>query len=364
LQADEYHHPKKKVGVKDFHEILGLCQLHFEANLPFVLYAKPDISSLISLFQRNCELFQTDNFTESGFVMAPFNGRAMMIPENAADLYSADFILDNVVASGSFLASSDSKDVFENLVRKGKAAILNGEFAKVVLSRTEVVELTGFDFISIFKNILCSYPSAFRYCFFHPKIGFWMGATPEKLLEVYGNIFRTVALAGTKKFVDSADVEWGEKEKQEQYFVTKFIIDGLQTTVKNLKTSEPYTAKAGNLLHIKTDIEGELDDRSKLEEVLRILHPTPAVCGYPKIPARKFIIANEGYDREFYSGFLGEINMNGSQAADLYVNLRCMKIKDDSSHLFVGCGITKDSDPELEFIETVNKSMTMKKILL
>jgi isochorismate synthase len=104
-----------------------------------------------------------------------------------------------------------------------------------------------------------------------------------------------------------------------------------------------------------------------LEEIIKALHPTSAVCGLPKAAAKDFILQNEPYDRSYYSGFLGELNIDlatfRTEQSDLFVNLRCMKINEKQVELFIGCGITKDSVPEAEFIETVNKSMTMRKVL-
>ena len=51
------------------------------------------------------------------------------------------------------------------------------------------------------------------------------------------------------------------------------------------------------------------------------------------------------------------------QKTDLFVNLRCMKIEEKKANLYIGCGITEDSIPENEYIETINKSMTMKKVI-
>ena len=97
------------------------------------------------------------------------------------------------------------------------------------------------------------------------------------------------------------------------------------------------------------------------------MHPTAAVCGLPKETAKEFILKNERYKREYYSGFLGEFNIDlvsfKNIQTDLFVNLRCMKITKDKAQLFIGCGITKDSIPEDEYKETVYKSMTMKKII-
>ncbi|HEU0124995.1 MAG TPA: chorismate-binding protein, partial [Flavobacterium sp.] len=103
-----------------------------------------------------------------------------------------------------------------------------------------------------------------------------------------------------------------------------------------------------------------------LEEVIDTLHPTPAVCGLPKKKSKVFILENENYDRTFYTGFLGELNSTFTEtntSSDLFVNLRCMQIQEDKAILYMGCGITKESIPEKEWEESVNKSMTMKRVL-
>jgi isochorismate synthase len=135
----------------------------------------------------------------------------------------------------------------------------------------------------------------------------------------------------------------------------------------------PYTFQAGSIIHIKTDIHATLDTQFDVSKIIDLLHPTPAVCGFPKNKSKEFILKNEGYDREFYSGYLGEWNKDfltyERGKSDLFVNLRCMKLDIDSksnvtkSQLFIGCGITSDSNPEKEYFETVNKSQTLKKIL-
>jgi len=115
-------------------------------------------------------------------------------------------------------------------------------------------------------------------------------------------------------------------------------------------------------LHIQTDIKAELRNDFSLKKIIEKLHPTPAVCGFPKDLSQKFILENEGYNRSFYTGFLGELNFSDNKTSELYVNLRCMEIENQKVRFYIGCGITKDSDPEKEFFETVNKSVTMKSL--
>jgi len=195
----------------------------------------------------------------------------------------------------------------------------------------------------------------------------WLGATPEQLLKVDKKNISTVSLAGTQLYVDNKEVIWKEKEKEEQLFVTQFIEANLNSYSSSIQKTEPYTARAGNLLHIKTDIKAVKKNNVLLSEIITALHPTPALCGLPKIEAKKFIMDNEGYERKFYSGFLGEINKdfetNETDKSDIFVNLRCMELKEKTADLFIGGGITKESNASSEFLETINKSQTIKKIL-
>lgn len=339
-------------------------------NLPFVLYRKPNDIKLVGFFQSNDHLYFAENFEETGFVFAPFQGsQRILIPKNQSVKWEEliTFLEENQDSNFTDSEDSQAKENFENLVQKGIDAIAKGTLKKVVLSRKEIVDLLNFDLVLIFEKLIQSYPTAFCYCWFHPKIGLWMGATPERLLKSNNNNFETMSLAGTQKIQGAKEVVWEKKEMEEQQFVTDFILNNLKDLTSEVSVSSPYTAQAGTLAHIKTDIEGVINENSSLKQVVSVLHPTPAVCGLPKESARDFIIENEGYDREYYTGFLGELNKQGYNneelKSDLFVNLRCMQIKDNQAHLYMGCGITKDSIPEKEWKESVNKSVTMKKIL-
>ncbi|AWG21848.1 isochorismate synthase [Flavobacterium faecale] len=341
-------------------------------DLPFVLFKKPNKKKLVGFFQNNDHLYFAENFKERGFVFAPFDGNQMLlIPKEESVRWetkislSKDFSVNDIeVASEDDV---DSKQYFENLVRKGIQGIANGDFHKVVASREEVVAVPDFDLVTVFKKLIQYYPSAFCYCWYHPKIGLWMGATPERLLKANKKRFYTMALAGTKIGDDIDNVEWKPKEKEEQQIVTDFILENLKDKTSEVAVSSPYTLKAGKLLHIITDIEGVINKNSNLSDVVKVLHPTPAVCGLPKEKAKAFILANENYDRSYYTGFLGELNIKEfdkhQSKSDLYVNLRCMNIKNKEAHLYIGCGITKDSVPEKEWKESVNKATTMKRVL-
>lgn len=339
-------------------------QKQYSQNLPFVVYNKPNSSELVGLFQKNDNLFLVNDFNEKGFVFAPFNGNdIILIPENASEIITEtiSFSDSDSEINSTFKADEQSKPIHQNLVKAGIDAINNNLFQKVVLSRKEKINFPEFNLVHLFQKLLNTYPNAFTYCWFHPKVGLWLGAFSEQLLKAENGTFKTMALAGTQAFSGTEEIFWQQKEQEEQQFVTDFILKNIEDKISNIEVSSPYTIKAGNLLHIRTDISGKLNKGSDLKKLIDVLHPTPAVCGFPKTEAKKFILENENYDREFYSGFLGELNKNNT--TDLFVNLRCMQIKDNQVYLYMGGGITKDSIPEKEWLETVNKSSTMKRMI-
>jgi isochorismate synthase len=350
-------------------DFFSTIRKHQEQKLPFVIYSKPNSSSIFALLQQDDTLYKVTDYSEEGFVFASFDEKQLiLIPEKESKIISAEQTAVNFdfnkIEDTNF--DAEAKTQYEDLVEKGIQAIKNEEFKKVVLSRSETVDLTDFDFIITFKRLIHLYPSTFTYCFSHPEIGFWMGATPEQLLKASGSTFETTALAGTQKANLEEEISWQQKEKDEQQYVTDFIIKRLREVASAVNVTEPYSIKAGSIWHIKTDISGVLKENSTLEEVIDTLHPTPAVCGLPKKKAKAFILENENYDRTFYTGFLGELNSSFAHKAassDLFVNLRSMQIKDNKAILYIGCGITKESIPEKEWEESVNKSMTMKRVL-
>lgn len=311
---------------------------------------------------------------------------------------------------------------FKTAVQQALEAIQAGQFQKVVLSRTKTVALpAGFSVIAAFNRLCEAYPNAFVSAVSLPDEGaIWLGASPETLVSVdAAGMFRTVSLAGTQPAYDAdgnlivpVDARWSHKEIEEQALVSRYIIECFKRIrLREYVENGPKTVQAGNLHHLRTDftVDTEAVAFPQLGTVmLELLHPTSAVCGTPKAPALDFIHRHEGYDREWYSGFLGPVNVGGE--SHLFVNLRTMKIEvaptsDRSSSadaqsadaqsagpkggddvaatfrplvgvrpevgatgatiaiLYAGAGITEDSVPEREWRETELKCQTLLKVI-
>jgi isochorismate synthase len=366
---------------------LERIESQYNKSLPFVAYRKPNSSQINGLFQNTDELYVADTFSESGFVFSPFEAQeaTILMPLGECECLevASDVVVENQSAFEVKSSSNEDKLKHIHLVNKGIEAIQSGQFSKVVLSRKETVPIGETAPIDIFKNLLNAYPSALVYFWYHPKVGLWLGATPETLIKMEGSHFSIMALAGTQEYKGTTKVVWNDKEIEEQQIVTDFIVQQLKPSVDNLKISPTETVKAGNLLHLKTLISAQLKpEASHLKQLIFDLHPTPAVCGFPKQAAKKFILENESYNREFYTGFLGELNFEKhiaprsskknvenrayritKKSTQLYVNLRCVQIQEQHAHVYVGGGVTEHSNAEAEWEETVSKSKIIKSIL-
>jgi len=369
---------------KDFFDYISE---HYTKDLPFVVYSLPNTFETKAVLQKDSALYKIEDYNETGFVFAPFDIRkdAILMPYSKSRILNT---LDDVGVEEEVMLPFDvENDEVQHLhlVEKGIESISKGNLEKVVLSRKEILKLKSpLDPIKIFKTLLNNYNSAFVYCWYHPNVGMWLGATPETLLSIERNRFSTMALAGTQDYVGILDVNWNAKEIEEQKLVSEYVEKALEEHISNIEVSDVHTIKAGKLLHLRTDISGQLNDHEKsIQKLILKLHPTPAVCGLPKIDAMQFILDNENYNREFYSGFLGELNREtkiqprsgrrnientaysfNKRSTNLFVNLRCMQLQEDKAILYVGGGITKDSNAENEWLETVNKTKTIKSVIV
>ena len=261
---------------------------------------------------------------------------------------------------------------YTQLVRTGVAAIEEKAVVKVVSSRATRRALpAGFDPLVAFAELSEKYPRAFVSLVSVPGVGTWLGATPEVLAEVTADgMFHTMALAATQPItaeVTPRTAIWRQKEIEEQALVARYIVNCFKhLRLREYHETGPRTVIAGQLLHLRTDFEVNLKQvpfPSLGTDMLRLLHPTSAVGGMPKAAALDFLQAHEGYDRAYYSGFLGPVNVVAAGVAHLYVNLRCLQMRTTEAILYAGTGLTVDSDPAREWQETELKLQTIATVL-
>lgn len=324
-------------------------------NIPNTIIAKEPYMEV----DRTYDLLQAG----SGFVMAPF------FPEEKVLFIASDIELkghnfspvqlsfkQNNESNNEVLFHQDADQQYKDRLSDVIGRIKKNEAQKVVISRViEREALQKHELPLLFRELCHEHPGAFVYLVNIPEKALWMGATPELLLESNGKKVSTVALAGTRK--KEAIGKWGNKEIEEQQWVSRYIRNCLQDAgCINIEESETQTVTSGNVEHLKTSFKAESAGDSFIP-LLNALHPTPAVCGWPAKAAMEIIRQTEPYPREFYTGYLGPYSAMGASA--LFVNLRCIQLLNNKTLIYAGGGITAESDEASEWRETEMKSRNM-----
>ncbi len=364
----------------------GLIAIHnacITKNLPFVTFRLPlqeHSTTYIQTTPENVEWLNiTDISGETGFLMAPFdtrNGHRYILIKPDLEIQEKEISRETILLVEGLAPRPQpqwnraapvvtERDAYMEQVDAIKSSIATGAFQKAVLSRIRVVEGEHMDIVPRLYQAICrKHPNAFTYLFKSDE-HFWLGASPEPLLRLRDNKVSTVSLAGTRPYAEKhLDInKWTAKEVLEQEYVTRYIHDVLRAfKVKDYRVSSSYVKKAGNLLHLRTDFSLDFARlNGSLWEFVDAMHPTPAVAGQPKEEAICYIKQLEPHDRDYYTGFLGPIQPHGE--TDLFVNLRCMKINPEYISLYVGGGITLESDPAEEWNETQLKAQSLLKIM-
>ncbi len=230
-------------------------------------------------------------------------------------------------------------------------AIRAGKFRKIVAARVLAKDQVDFDPFGHFLALCEKYPDAFCYLWHSPSSGTWLGASPELLLERKEDKLRSMALAGTRT---GAGGTFGAKEMDEQRLVLDYLNEVFHPWLVKVNIIEQTRVRSGHLQHLKNEVQGVLKEKQlDIGALIEQIHPTPAVAGLPKQEALRFIGQEEGMDRSYYSGFLGTLSRNACQ---LFVNLRCMQVLHDTQFVYAGAGLTAASDPEMEWLETEEKT--------
>ena len=265
-------------------------------------------------------------------------------------------ILTHIKSAEKFSLENTSKKTFFQNVQQAIGAIEKKKFLKVVISRRKIISLKQtINLKKTFLKLAKRYPHAFVFFLHLPKQTNMLGASPEILLtKNTKKILKTVALASTQIHRKKSTPKWSDKEIQEQAFVVQYIIDCLKSIrLREFHLTPPSTIVSGNLCHLKSffTIDTKKIKKRFLEDrLLQLLHPTSAICGLPKKEAMNFISKIETHERGFFGGFLGPIHQK--EGSHLFVNLRSFEIFQNTLVAHAGVGITKNSNPQKEWLET------------
>ena len=199
---------------------------------------------------------------------------------------------------------------------------------------------------------------------------FFFGATPERLVKVKDRQALSTCLAGSipRGRTVERDTQLGEellndkKNRSEHPYVVSMIskVFGIHTTQVTVPKS-PKLMKIRDIQHLYTPVEGELVPGSTLLDLVRDLHPTPALGGEPKQEAMSLIRQYETMNRGFYAAPIGWIDAKGN--GEFAVAIRSALLSGKEAYLYAGGGIVEDSEPASEYDETWVKFRPMLRAL-
>ncbi|MBK0034165.1 isochorismate synthase [Erwinia sp. S43] len=257
---------------------------------------------------------------------------------------------------------------FMRMVSEAIAATASSQLDKVVLSRLmDIVTEKPVDVAGLMQQLIAQNPTSYNFHVPLAQGGSLLGASPELLLRMHDRRYYTHPLAGSAKRDSDRERDRAagqqlmksQKDRYEHQLVIDALRHVLQSRSKRLAIpAEPELLTTGTLWHLGTPIEGEVSHAAENALSLAcLLHPTPALSGYPHASAMQMIAKLEPFERDLFGGIVGWCDEHGN--GEWVVTIRCGKVAGNRVRLFAGAGIVPDSTPESEWRETGVKLNTM-----
>jgi menaquinone-specific isochorismate synthase len=260
-------------------------------------------------------------------------------------------------------ATSSDRGAWEEAVRESLRAIQRGSISKAVLARTLEVDLEGpVDPVDVVTHLWNSNRGSHAFLFEPVPGSTLVGAAPETVATLRDGVFHATAVAGSIRRGDTpreqaelaARLLASEKDRVEQRFALDDMVARLKTVAHQIRTDpQPHVLTLARIQHLETEIRASVPTDVGVLDLLRLLHPTPAVCGLPRDSAMAFLSDEEPFERGWYAGPVGLFDAEGN---GIFVPALRMGVSTGSGwRLFAGAGIVDGSVPALEWEETVIK---------
>lgn len=310
----------------------------------------------------------------NGFLIEPFiatkEESALYIESEVVTKYDSSNIPSiegfDIPVSADFIDRSLTREEYNSHFEYYKKCITDGLLKKGVFVRRMNHETEESHApLTLFRKACEMYPRMMVALFSTPISGTWIVCTPELLLErISENVYHTTAIAGSKPLSELGE-DWSPRVLKDINDVKNHILKTLEHFSHKIKVSGPETVRAGDLLHLRTDIIFEIIFPRVEGVLVRTLHPSPCVCGIPRDASYELIIelntANK-QKRHFFGGSMGPVNIDDK--TNIYVILHSMQLH--SMHrqtIYEGISIYENSDADEKWIETKEKLDSMLKLI-
>jgi anthranilate synthase component I len=260
---------------------------------------------------------------------------------------------------------------FERAVQQAKEYICAGDIFQVVLSQRFESDFVG-DPLDFYRCLRFINPSPYMFCLKAADDFALVGSSPEMHVRLVGETIEIRPIAGTRARGataaqderNAADLLADPKERAEHIMLVDLARNDVgrvaefgTVRVTEMMEIERYS----HVMHIVSNVAGRLRNGCSAFDVVKSTFPAGTVSGAPKIRAMQIIADLEKTRRGCYAGAIGYFGFDGN--VDSCIALRCAVLKNKKAYFQAGAGIVADSDPHLEYEETVNKSRAMAKAL-
>lgn len=255
-----------------------------------------------------------------------------------------------------------NKETFIQMIEQSKKHIERGDIFQVVLSQRFTSPYVGNPF-SLYRKLRTSNPSPYMFYLQFDDYTI-LGTSPESLVKVLDRKVTTNPIAGTKPRgktqEEDLQIERALLQDEKEIAEHRMLVDlgrndiGRVSKIGTVQLTKYMTIERYKyVMHIVSEVVGELEDDAHVLDVLTSCLPAGTVSGAPKIRAMQIINELEPFKRGVYSGAIGYISINGNM--DLAIAIRTMIVKDNVAYVQAGAGIVYDSVAESEYVETLNK---------
>ena len=263
----------------------------------------------------------------------------------------------------SSFTSGFQQPEFEQAVERIKEYVLSGDIMQVVISQRLSIPFTA-EPLSLYRALRNLNPSPYMY---YLDLGdtHVVGSSPEILARMEDGTVTVRPIAGTRRrgYTEEEDLALEEELLADPKEIAEhlMLIDlgrndaGRVSKVGTVKLTDQMTVERySHVMHIVSNVEGELRDGLNAIDVLKASLPAGTLSGAPKVRAMEIIDEIEPVKRGIYGGAIGYLSWNGNM--DTAIAIRTAVIKDKELHIQAGAGVVADSIPALEWKETMNKA--------
>lgn len=298
---------------------------------------------------------------ENSLILFQFFGKNpnLEILKKVLDLLPSKTSTSIETATDYDVLSETELEEWSRIINAGLLEITKLSIEKIVLTRRMQLALKSrFSISNFLTKLQTKYPECNTFAY-KERDSIFFGSTPEKLFTLDGNKIETEALAGSIARGANLDEDLAlesnllnnQKDINEHNNVLSFLISNLENFSEEISYSQnPQIKKLQNIQHLQTPIKAILKEGVDILELLKKLHPTPAVCGLPQKKAWELIEDLEYFDRGLYAGVVGWFNEK--RKCEFSVGIRSAVLKNNILTAYAGCGIVEGSNPISEYHET------------